>query len=180
MPGVIGYGKRVAAIRREWHLGFLRFSTAEKHLVEDGADMWRRVVGRQVKLHRDSLPETVSVFENAISRNVSSQDWHRIHLHVLKGCSEPAFQARREPLHESRLHFFRAKDAARHIPDSTLPWWQVPSVFGKKIDLGASGFSIGSAAAHFAFARHCPVILRDRHGFQHLPVKIVGKHTLES
>src|SRR5216117_4552775 len=49
-----------------------------------------------------------------------------------------------------------------------------------KIDLSASGFSIRSAAAHLTFSRHRPVILRDRHGFQHLPVKIVGKHALES
>src|SRR4029077_16400381 len=77
MPGVIGYCKRVAAVWRERHLRFLRFSAVGKDFVEDSADVWRRIVGRQVELHRDSLPEAVGVFEDSITWNVPSQDWHR-------------------------------------------------------------------------------------------------------
>ena len=53
------------------------------------------------------------------------------------------------------------------------------SVFGKKIDLRAGRFSIGSAAAHLAFAGHRPVILGHRHRFDHLCVEVVGKNAVE-
>jgi hypothetical protein len=53
------------------------------------------------------------------------------------------------------------------------------NVFGEKIDLRASRFSIGPAAARLAFARHRPVILSDRHGFDHLRVEVIGKNAVE-
>jgi hypothetical protein len=53
------------------------------------------------------------------------------------------------------------------------------NVFGEKIDLRAGRFSIGSAAARLAFARHGPVILGDRHRFDHLRVEVIGKNAVE-
>jgi hypothetical protein len=100
-------------------------------------------------------------------------------LHFLKIRSEPALQAWSEPLHKRRPHFFRAKNLAGDIPYRALLRRQMTNVFRKKIDLGASGFSIRSATARLTFSRHRPVILRDRHGFQHFAVKIVRKHSLE-
>src|SRR6266478_3218804 len=130
MPGVIGNRECITTVRREWHLRFLRFSAGGEHLVKDGADMWRRIVGRQIELHRDAFPKAVSMLEDAVSWNIPGQNRHRIHLHLFKVRSEPAFQARREPPHESRLHFFRAKNAARLIPHSSLRWRQMTNVFG--------------------------------------------------
>jgi hypothetical protein len=53
------------------------------------------------------------------------------------------------------------------------------NVFGEKIDFRARGFSIGPAAAHLAFARHRPVILGDRHRFDHLRVKVIGENAIK-
>ena len=53
------------------------------------------------------------------------------------------------------------------------------NVFGKKIDLRTSGFSIRPAAARLAFAGHRPVILGNRHRFDHLRVKVIRKNALE-
>ena len=80
--------------------------------MENGPDMWRRVVGRQVKLDGDSLPEAIGVFEDAVSRNIASQNRHRIHFDVRKVGAEPALQAWRESLHESFLQLFGTQCAA--------------------------------------------------------------------
>jgi hypothetical protein len=53
-------------------------------------------------------------------------------------------------------------------------------VLREKINLGASRFAVGPAAAHFTFARHCPVVVRHRHRQQYLRVKVIGKHAVES
>src|SRR5215813_10295495 len=46
MPGVIGYGERVPGIRRKRHLRLLWFALIRQHLVKDGADVRRGIVGR--------------------------------------------------------------------------------------------------------------------------------------
>jgi hypothetical protein len=38
-----------------------------EHFMENGPDMWCRVVGRQIKLDGNSLPEAICVFEDAVS-----------------------------------------------------------------------------------------------------------------
>jgi hypothetical protein len=53
-------------------------------------------------------------------------------------------------------------------------------VLREKIDLGAGRFAVGPAAAHFTFARHGAVVVCHRHRQQHLRVKVIGKHALES
>ena len=53
-------------------------------------------------------------------------------------------------------------------------------VLREKVDLGASRFAVGPAAARFTFARHGAVVVCDRHGQQHLRVKVIGKHAVES
>src|SRR5947207_10735657 len=138
MPCVIGNCKRIAGIRRKWHLCLLRLPSIGKHLVKDGANMWRRIVGRQVELLRDAFPEAVRMFEDAISRNVASQDRYRIHSHLCKVRTEPAFQARRESLHEDCLQLFGSEDAARDVPHRTVLQRQMMNVFWKKIDFGSS------------------------------------------
>src|SRR6266849_1387918 len=130
MPGIIGNCERVASIWRKWHLSLLRFPSIGKHFVKDGANVWRRVVRRQVELHRDAFPEAVGVFEDAISWNVARQDRHRVHSHLCKVYAESAFQARREPLHERFLQLFRTKHTAGHVPDSAFPWRQMADVLG--------------------------------------------------
>src|SRR5436189_6370631 len=132
MPCIISNCECIAGVRREWHLCFLRFSAGGKYLVKNRPDMRRRVVWRQIKLHCDAFPQAVGVFEDAVARIVASQDRHWIHWHLLKVPSEPALQARSEPLHERRLHFFRAKDATGDIPPRALPGRQMTNVFGKK------------------------------------------------
>ena len=61
--------------------------------MKNGPDMWCRVVGRQIKLHGDSFPEAIGVFEDAVSRNIASQNRHRIHFDVRKVCAEPALSS---------------------------------------------------------------------------------------
>jgi hypothetical protein len=53
-------------------------------------------------------------------------------------------------------------------------------VLREKINLGASRFTVGPAAADFTFARHCPVVVRHRHRHQHLGVKVIWKYAVES
>ena len=120
--------------------------------MKNGPDMWCRVVGRQVKLHGDAFPEAVSVFEDAISRNIASQNRHRIHFDVRKVNPEPALQARRESLHESFLQLFGTQRTAGCVPDFALHRRQMADVLREKIDLGASRFAVGSIAAHFISA----------------------------
>ena len=91
MPGVIGYGKRVAGIWRKRHLRLLRFSSIWEHLVKDRPDMRRGIVRRQIKLDGDSFPKAVGVLENAVARNIASQNRHGIHVHVCEVFSEPVF-----------------------------------------------------------------------------------------
>src|SRR5207237_517749 len=121
--------------------------------------MWRRVVGRQVELDSDALPETVSMFEDAISRNVPGQDGYRIHSHVRKVRSKPAFQSRCESLNERFLQLLGTEDEARDAPDRAFFRRQVADVFGKKIDLGAGRFPVRPAASCFTFAGHRSVLL---------------------
>ena len=40
--------------------------------MKNSPDMWCRVVGWQIQLDGDSLPEAIGVFEDAISRNIAS------------------------------------------------------------------------------------------------------------
>src|SRR5262249_52281961 len=61
MPGIVSYRKRIAAVRREWHLRFLWFFAVWKHFVKYRADMRCRIVRGQVELYGDSLPQAVSV-----------------------------------------------------------------------------------------------------------------------
>src|SRR5262249_28971995 len=122
---------------------------------------------------------TVGVFEDAVSRNVARQDRYRIHVYLRKVFSEPAFQAWRQALDESRLQLLGTQHATRRIPDSAFFWRQMPNVFGEQIDLRARWFSIGPAAANLAFARHRPVILGYRHCFDHLRVEVIGKNAVK-
>ena len=71
MPRITSNCKGVAGIRRERHLRLLRLCAVGQHLVENGTNMRCRVVGRQVELDCNALPEAVGMFENAISRNVA-------------------------------------------------------------------------------------------------------------
>ena len=70
--------------------------------------------------------------------------------------------------------------AAGYVPDFALHRRQMTDVFRKKIDLGASRFSVGPAAAHFTFARHGAVVVCHGHRQQHLRVKVIGKYAVES
>ena len=142
--------------------------------------MGGRVIRGQVKLHRNSLPEAVSVFEDAVSGNIARQNWHGIHWHLLEVGSEPVFQTRRESLHEGFLHLFRAQCTTGNVPDFAFHRWQMANVLREKVNLGASRFAVGPTAAHFTFARHRAVIVCHRHRQQHLCVKVIGKHAVES
>ena len=53
-------------------------------------------------------------------------------------------------------------------------------VLREKIDLGASGFPVGPAAAHFTLARHGAVVVCHRHRQQHLRVKVIRKYAVKS
>src|SRR5436853_508996 len=94
--------------------------------------------------------------------------------------SAPTGSAECQALNEGRIQFFGTENAAGEIPDFTFLRRQMANVFGKKIDLGPSRFSVGPAAAYFTFARHGPVILIYRHRFEHLRVKLVGKNAIKS
>src|SRR5438105_14343017 len=109
--------------------------------------MWRRVVGRQVELDSDALPETVSMFEDAISRNVAGQDGYRIHSHVRKVRSTPAFQSRCESLNVRFLQLLGTENEARDVPDRAFFRRQVAEVFGPKVVLGAELFLVRRAAS---------------------------------
>ena len=71
MPTVVIDGKGVPAVRRERHLFFSRFSSVRRLLMEKSPDVSRGIVGRQVELDRNSLPQTIGVLENAIAGNVA-------------------------------------------------------------------------------------------------------------
>src|SRR5260370_304629 len=133
--------------------------------------MCRRVVGRQIELDRDTFPEAVGMFEDAISRNVAGQDRYRIHSHLRKVRTEPAFQTQSESLDKNRLQLLGTEDAADHVPDCAFSRRQVADVFGKKIDLGARRFSVRPAASYFTFAGHGSVIALHPPPFQYLRVK---------
>src|ERR1044071_9879490 len=53
-------------------------------------------------------------------------------------------------------------------------------VLREKIDLGASGFPVGPAAACFTFARHAGVVVCHRHRQQHLGVRVIWKYAVGS
>src|SRR2546430_2021501 len=141
--------------------------------------MCRRVVGRQVELDRDTLPEAVGMFEDAISRNIAAQDRYRIHSHLRKVRTEPAFQTRSESLGKNRLQLLGAEDAAGHVPDCAFFRRQVADVFGKKIDLGARRFSVRPAASYFTFAGHGSVIALSRQSIQHRRVRILRENSVK-
>src|SRR5205809_4077210 len=179
MPGIISNCEGVAAIGREWHLRLLRLFAIRENLVKDSANMGCRVVRRKVELDRNTLPEAVGMFEDAISRNVTGQDRYRIHSHLRKIPTETAFQARRESPHENRLQLLGTKDAAYHVPDRAFSRRKVAAVLGEKIELGAGRFSIRSAASYFTFAGHRSVVACHRHRLQDRHIKIVGEHAVE-
>ena len=66
------------------------------------------------------------------------------------------------------------------VPDFALHRWQMTDVLREKINLGASGFPVSPAAAHFTFAGHGAVVVCHGHCQQHLRVKVIGKYAVES
>src|SRR5207253_8431498 len=96
MPGIVPYRESVTAVRREWHSRSFRFRSVRQSLVKNRADISVRIVSGQIKLHRNSFPKTVGVFENAIARNVASQNRDRIHSDPVEILPETFFQTRSE------------------------------------------------------------------------------------
>ena len=100
MPGVVSNRKGVASIGRKQHLRPLGLTGIRQHLMKDGANMRRRIVRRQVKLHGDAFPKAVRVRSNVISGSVAGQDWHWIYWHLRKILPQTVFQTGCESLHE--------------------------------------------------------------------------------
>jgi len=96
MPSVVADRKGVAGIGREAHLGCARQRSVRQAAMENGADMGRGRVGRQVELNRDALPLSIRVRRDAVARNVTGQDWYWIHADIGVGRPEPPLKPRRE------------------------------------------------------------------------------------
>lgn len=101
MPSIVSYRKCVASVWREWHLRFLRFSSVREDFVENSSNLRCRIIGRQIKLDSDALPEAVGVFKDTVSGNVASEDRHGIHFDLRKVVTESTLQTGPESLHES-------------------------------------------------------------------------------
>ena len=84
---------------------------------------------------------------NIISGSVAGQDWYRIHWHLRKIRSEPAFQAGFQSLYEDFFQRLGTKHATREVPDCAFFRRQVADVFGTQVDLDTSRLSVGSAVS---------------------------------
>src|SRR5207245_11223887 len=79
MPFAPNTGYAFAVWNDTWHLRSFRFAPVRQFFVKNRADMRMGMVGRQVKLNRDSFPKTVGVLENPVAGNVARENRHRVH-----------------------------------------------------------------------------------------------------
>src|SRR5262249_49185687 len=104
MPGIRADGKSVTAVRRKRHLFALWQRAVCKLLMENGADMRRRPIARQVKLDGNALPSRIGMRSDQISGNVASQNRDRVHADFGVARAEAAFKWRGQTAHERLFH----------------------------------------------------------------------------